>query len=62
MLQFGTCAFEFRLKPRLIGMHLGMAVGQRPQLVEHGGRIPRHADLIGLGVVGLRPRLLQFVL
>ena len=33
-----------------------------PQFVEHRSDIPRHADLIGLGVVGLGPRFLQLVL
>jgi hypothetical protein len=27
-----------------------MAIRQGPQLIEHAGDIPRHADLIGLGV------------
>jgi hypothetical protein len=50
------------LEPPPISVQLGVAIGQGPQLIEHGGDIPRHADLISLGLVGLRPRLLQFVL
>jgi hypothetical protein len=30
-------------------------LGKAPQLVEHGGDLPRHADLVGLGMVGLDP-------
>ena len=43
-------------------MQLGLAIGQSLQLVEHGSDVARHADLIGLGVVGLGPRFLQLVL
>jgi hypothetical protein len=40
-------------------VQLGVFLAHGPQLIEHGGHIPRHADLIGLGVVGLGPRFLQ---
>jgi hypothetical protein len=43
-------------------VQFGIAVGHSVQFVEHGRHIARHADLISLGLVGLRPRLLQFVL
>jgi hypothetical protein len=37
-------------------VQLGVLVSHGPQLVEHDGHVARHADLIGLGVVGLGPR------
>jgi hypothetical protein len=44
--QFGARLFQLRLKPRLVGMQLGMAVGQSLQLIEHGRHIARHPELI----------------
>jgi hypothetical protein len=41
------------LEARPVGVHLGMPIGQSLQFIEHGGDIARHADLIGLGMVGL---------
>jgi hypothetical protein len=32
-----------------------MAVSHGLQFIEHGGDVPRHANLVGLGVVGLGP-------
>jgi hypothetical protein len=46
---------QFRLKPRPVGVQFGVTVGQGLQFIEHGGDVPRHADLIGLGVVGSKP-------
>jgi hypothetical protein len=42
-------------------VQLGVFVGHGPQLIEHGGHIPRHADLVGLGVVSFGPRFLCLV-
>ena len=39
------------LQPCPIGVQFGVAVGQGLQYIEHGGHIPRHADLIRLGMV-----------
>jgi hypothetical protein len=47
--------FQFRLKPYLVGMKGSMTISHSPQFIEHGGNVARHADLGGLGVVGLRP-------
>jgi hypothetical protein len=54
--------FQFRFQPRPISMKGGMFVRQGFQLIEHGHHVPRHADLIGLSVVGFGPRFLQFIL
>ena len=43
-------------------MQFGMTIGQGFQFIEHGGHVPRHADLIGLGMISLRPCFLQFIL
>jgi hypothetical protein len=43
-------------------MQFSVLVGQGFQFIEHDGHIPRHAHLIGLGMVRLGPRFLQFVL
>jgi hypothetical protein len=43
-------------------VHLGVAIGQGLQLVEHDRHIARHADLIALGMVGLGSRFLGLVL
>jgi hypothetical protein len=40
----------------------GMLVSHSPQFIKHGCHIPRHADLIGLGMISLRPCFLQFIL
>jgi hypothetical protein len=40
--------------PRPVGMKGGMFIRQSLQRIEHDGHVPRHADLIGLGVVGGR--------
>jgi hypothetical protein len=36
----------------MAGVQFSLAIGQSLQLVEHGGHISRHADLIGLGMGG----------
>jgi hypothetical protein len=41
---------QFRLKPRPIGVQLGMTVGHGLHFREHGGHITGHANLIGPGV------------
>jgi hypothetical protein len=48
---------QFHLETGAIGVQFGMTISHGLQFVEHGGHIPRHANLIGLG-----PRFLQFVL
>ena len=53
---------QLRAKPSSVGVQFGVTVSHGPQVLEHDGHIPRHADLIGLGVIGLRPHFLQFVL
>ena len=55
--QFGARLFQLRLKPRPVGVQFGVFVRQGLQFIEHGGHIPRHADLIGFGMVSLGPRL-----
>jgi hypothetical protein len=40
---------------RPVGVHLGIFVDPHLQLVGHVQHISRHADLIGLGMAGLRP-------
>src|SRR5688500_17765183 len=52
LLHLGARLFQLRLKPRPVNVHLGMEISHGPQLVEHGGDIPRPADLIGFGVIG----------
>jgi hypothetical protein len=44
---------KLRLEPRSVSVQLGMVVSPGLQFIEHGGHIPRHADLIALGMVGL---------
>jgi hypothetical protein len=61
LLQFGARLVQFRLEPRSIGMQFGVTISQRLQFIEHDGHVARHADLIRLGVVSLRPRFLQFI-
>jgi hypothetical protein len=39
-------------------VQFGATVGHGLQFIEHGGDVPRHADLIGLGVVSLSARLM----
>jgi hypothetical protein len=41
-------------------MDIGMSIDHGLQFIEHGGYIPRHADLIGLGMVGFSPHFLQY--
>ena len=60
--QFGARLFQFRLEPRPVAVQLSVAVGQRPQFIEHGCDVARHADLIGLGMVSLGARILQRIL
>jgi hypothetical protein len=49
--------FQLGLEPRPVGMQFGMAVSHGTQFIEHHSHVARHADLIGLGVVGLGARL-----
>jgi hypothetical protein len=42
-----------------VGVQLGVTAGHGLQFIEHADDIPRHADLVRLGVVSLRPRFLQ---
>jgi hypothetical protein len=56
-----TGAFAVGFQPCSVGVQLGVAISHGLQLVEHDGDIPRHADLIGLGMVGFGARLLQLV-
>jgi hypothetical protein len=58
LFQFGGQPVHIRLEPRPVSLQLGLPIGQRPQFIEHGCDVARHADLIGLGVVGLGPRFL----
>jgi hypothetical protein len=44
---------QLRREPGTVGVHLGVMVRHGPQFIEHGRHVARHADLIGLGVVGL---------
>ena len=37
----------------MVGIKGGMFVRQHLEFIEHGGDIPRHADLIALGMIGL---------
>jgi hypothetical protein len=53
LFQFSALPLQLRLELRPVGVQLGMTVGHGLQFIEHGGHIPRHADLIGLCVVGL---------
>jgi hypothetical protein len=46
----------------MVSVQPGLSLDQTPQLIEHAGHIPRHADLIGLGMISLSPRLLRFCL
>jgi hypothetical protein len=62
LLQIGGQPVHIRLEPRPVGVQIGIAIGQRLQLVEHDGHVARHADLIGLGMISLRPCFLQFIL
>ena len=43
-------------------MQFGLAVSQFLELVKHGHDVARHADLVGLGLVGLGLRFLQIAL
>jgi hypothetical protein len=36
-------------------MQFGVTVGQILEFIEHGGHVPRHADLISLRVAGVSP-------
>jgi hypothetical protein len=62
LFQLGSQPVHIRLKPRPVGVQLGVSISQGLQLVEHHGHVPRHADLIGFGVVGLGAGFLQFIL
>ena len=42
-------------------MQLGVFVGHGPHVLEHGCHVPHHADLIGLGVIGLGACFLDLV-
>jgi hypothetical protein len=46
--------FQLRLKARPLNVKFNVFVGQSLQLIEHGCHVARHADLIGLGVIGGR--------
>jgi hypothetical protein len=44
--------FQIRLKARPLDVKFNVFVGQSLQFIEHGCHVPRHADLIRLGVIG----------
>jgi hypothetical protein len=52
LLQLGGQPVHIRLKPRLVGVQLGVMVGHGPQFIEHGGHIAGYAHLVRLGLVG----------
>jgi hypothetical protein len=62
LFQFGGQPVHIRLEPRPVSLQLGLPIGQRPQFIEHGCDVARHADLIGLGMISLRLCFLQFIL
>ena len=47
LFQFGGQPVHIRLEPRPVSRQLGLPIGQRPQFIEHGCDVARHADLIG---------------